>query len=166
MTEILKPLGFALLTARSGAECLDLVTAARPDLFLLDISMPGMSGWDLARALRRSGHDKATIIMVSANLGDGQLGPGGIADVDAVHDDLLPKPFDLATLLDRIGQHLKLDWIEEGEDAAQEPDAERRRRHSFRRPTGWSCCGSAASATCAASRCDLRCSTPTRLSPR
>ncbi|SON54180.1 Aerobic respiration control sensor protein ArcB [Hartmannibacter diazotrophicus] len=114
MTEILKPLGFAVLTARSGEECLAIGPAIRPDLFLLDIAMPGMNGWALARALRRGGHDRTKIIMMSANLGDGQLGPASEtteADDDvALHDDVLPKPFDLDTLLEKIRSHLKLDW--------------------------------------------------------
>ncbi len=120
MAEILRPLGFTVFTAESAAECLDLVAGSRPDLFLLDIAMPGMNGWDLARALRRSGHDRATIIMVSANLGDGQLGPAG--DADALHDDLMAKPFDLDGLLDKIGQHLKLDWIVAGEAGSTDPE--------------------------------------------
>ncbi len=45
MGELLAPLGFTVLAAASGAACLALVEHTKPDLFLIDISMPGMSGW-------------------------------------------------------------------------------------------------------------------------
>ncbi|MBN9011273.1 MAG: response regulator, partial [Rhizobiales bacterium] len=53
--ELLAPLGFTVLTATDGAQCFALARDLRPDLFLLDISMPGMNGWELARRLRDTG---------------------------------------------------------------------------------------------------------------
>src|SRR3546814_9227878 len=47
---ILSPLGCRLVFAQDGAECLRLYREHRPDLILLDIAMPRMSGWDVARA--------------------------------------------------------------------------------------------------------------------
>ena len=45
LREVLTPLGFILLSAPDGPGCLALAQHCRPDLFLLDISMPGMDGW-------------------------------------------------------------------------------------------------------------------------
>ena len=90
--------------------------------------MPGMSGWDLARMLRSRGLD-TPILMMSANLGE--LSPAvtrSRTDVSRVeaglrprrttaappHDAVLPKPFDLARLLDLIEALLALTWIEGG----------------------------------------------------
>jgi len=105
MREMLSPLGFVVLTAADGRACLDLVVTTRPDLFFVDIRMPGMSGWDLVSALRERGVTEP-IVMLSANIGDG----AGPASADAGHNDALAKPFDLAQLLDKIGAQLALDW--------------------------------------------------------
>ncbi|MGV3575763.1 MAG: ATP-binding protein [Devosia sp.] len=105
MREMLSPLGFVVLTAADGPACLELVATTRPDIFFIDIRMPGMSGWDLVAALRDRGAAEP-IVMLSANIGDG----AGPASADAGHNDALAKPFDLAQLLDKIGAQLALDW--------------------------------------------------------
>ncbi|MCX5495893.1 ATP-binding protein [Kaistia dalseonensis] len=106
--QILEPIGFIVLAVADGPACLALTVDIRPDLFLLDISMPGMTGWELALKLRENGHG-APIIMLSANLGE--MHPE--ATEDTAHDGALPKPFDVRQLLDRIQALLKLDWIDE-----------------------------------------------------
>ena len=106
---ILEPLGFAVLSARDGPTCLSLLADVQPDLFVLDVSMPGMNGWTLAQTLRARGLD-APILMMSANLGEGTPRPAASGEAD--HDAVLPKPFDLATLIDLVGSLLLLDWIE------------------------------------------------------
>ena len=108
MREVLEPLGFSVVTARDGPTCLALVADLSPDLFLLDVSMPGMSGWDLARSLRATGHDRTPIIMLSANIGAGV--PGGADSDENGPDAILPKPFDLDSLLDTLQRLLRLEW--------------------------------------------------------
>ena len=107
MREVLGPLGFSVLTARDGATCLALVADLRPDLFILDLSMPGLSGWELLRALRAGAHGRTPVIVLSANVGDAVPGH---ADSAAMPDAILPKPFDLHRLLDEIERLLRLDW--------------------------------------------------------
>jgi CheY-like chemotaxis protein len=106
MRELLQPLDFVVLTAGGGAECLTLVQAVRPDLFFIDISMPGMDGWELVERLREA-DCAAPIVMLSANVGE------GAAATDRGHDDMLGKPVDLKQVLDKLEGHLGLDWIEE-----------------------------------------------------
>ncbi|RVU19392.1 hybrid sensor histidine kinase/response regulator [Methylobacterium oryzihabitans] len=106
MREILAPLGFTLMTAADGPSCLALAGDCRPDLFLLDIAMPGMTGWELARALRATGHGPARIAMMSANVHEISPQRGE----DAPHDAMIPKPFDLRDLLSCIQGLLGLDW--------------------------------------------------------
>ena len=109
---ILEPLGFAVLSARDGPTCLSLIADVAPDLFVLDVSMPGMDGFTLARALRARGLD-APVLMMSANLGEASPGSGAAGRGEAAdHDAVLPKPFDLAALIDSVGALLGLDWIE------------------------------------------------------
>lgn len=110
MSEVLDALGFSVLTARSGAECLILSSAAKLDLFLIDISMPVMNGWQLATRLRASGQS-APILMVSANIGDGTLA----AEKSGNHSDTIAKPVDLLELNEKIALHLGLEWIEKAE---------------------------------------------------
>jgi signal transduction histidine kinase len=50
--DLLAPVGFNVAVAASGAECLALASERTPNLVLLDISTPDMSGWDVAAALR------------------------------------------------------------------------------------------------------------------
>ena len=117
MQEVLQPLGFAVLTARDGPTCLALVADLRPDLFLLDIAMPGMSGWELTRALRLGGHAGTPIVLLSANVGD--TGPDHRLEDGEGPDAVLPKPFDMDRLLDEIERLLQLRWT-----AGEEPGVE------------------------------------------
>ena len=109
MRAVLEPLGFSVLSARDGPTCLALVADVRPDLFLLDIAMPGMSGWELAEALRTLRNIAVPIVMLSANVGDSAPLPAQSEACDAV----LPKPFDLTRLLDTLQRLLRLSWIED-----------------------------------------------------
>ena len=54
LTEVIGHAGYATLTASSGEEALQLVAQGEPDLALLDITMPGMSGLELAATLKAS----------------------------------------------------------------------------------------------------------------
>ena len=103
--EVLVPLDFVVLTAASGPECLALIEGIRPDLFLIDISMPQMNGWQLVSRLREAG-EKAPIIMLSANIGDATGDHEG-------HNDTLAKPFDVRQLQNKIARLLTLEWIYE-----------------------------------------------------
>ena len=105
MREALVPLGFILLTAPDGPTCIKLAEECEPDLFLLDIAMPGMDGNETAKRLRAAGHTRAGIIMVSANM----TASKERVPEDA-HDEFIPKPIDLQKLLDSLGGLLKLEW--------------------------------------------------------
>ncbi len=115
MREILAPMDFTVLAAASGADCLALSRDVGADLFLIDISMPGMSGWELVEQLRGSGQ-VAPIIMLSANIGDGSA-TGALRG----HNDTLAKPFAVGQLADKLAVHLGLTWVHEGEEKHADP---------------------------------------------
>lgn len=115
MEEVLRPLDFTVLTARSAADCLSLIEGLKPDLFLIDISMPGMNGWELVERLRSLGQS-GPIIMLSANIGDGS------ASARNGHNDTLAKPFDIRQLADKLALHMRLDWVYQSDTTAQEPE--------------------------------------------
>lgn len=101
--EILAPLGFMLFDAIDGAECLAVAAQCQPDLFLLDISMPGLDGWQVARRLRQSGYCEP-IVMVSANVQDIAVHP------QSPHNEYVIKPIEIRQLLRKIGAVLELEW--------------------------------------------------------
>jgi adenylate cyclase len=102
---ILSPRGYRVVTARSGAEALQKVTDEAPDLVLLDILMPGMSGYEVAQHLR---HDPATrvlpIVMVTA-LGAQEE---KVKAIEVGADDFLTKPINQLELLARVKSLLRI----------------------------------------------------------
>lgn len=50
---ILRKAGYTIVTASSGSECLDVLKKEKPDLILLDIMMPDMSGYEVYGAIRK-----------------------------------------------------------------------------------------------------------------
>jgi CheY-like chemotaxis protein len=113
LREVLTPLGFILLSAPDGPSCVALAQHCRPDLFLLDISMPGMDGWTVAKTLRDDGHHQARILMISASA----LEVHGTPLAQPFHDGYLMKPIDIPRLLETIRQLLKLEWRYDVEEA-------------------------------------------------
>jgi len=114
---LLQPLRFEVITASNGASGLALALQERPALVMMDISMPDLSGWEVARQLRDStALASMKIVMVSANAHE--YGPGG---ADCPHDGFVMKPVDMQLLLDTIANLLGLQWSHETEtDAAVE----------------------------------------------
>jgi signal transduction histidine kinase/ActR/RegA family two-component response regulator len=106
LREVLTPLGFILLAAPEGPACVALAQHCRPDLFLLDISMPGMDGWTVAKTLRDNGHRHARILMISASA----LEAHGTPLAQPFHDGYLMKPIDIPRFLETIRQLLKIEW--------------------------------------------------------
>jgi len=108
LTTLLVPLGFEIAVARDGATCLELAAAQVPHLVLLDISMPDLTGWEVAKRLRAAeGLQRLKILMVSANAHE--YTPGG--DGGHLHDGFLVKPIDVGLLLDSVGTLLGLEWL-------------------------------------------------------
>ncbi len=104
---LLEPLNFSLFTASNGREGLQRATESEPDLAMIDISMPDMKGWELAKKLRELPQlQQLKIIMVSANVHEYNAGGEGHG-----HDAFVMKPIDLQVLLESIGSLLRLKWV-------------------------------------------------------
>ena len=106
LSDLLIPLGFTTLEAFDADSCIQLLDAAKPDLFILDVSMPGKTGLELATMLREKGI-RAPILMLSANA---QL-PDQSSQDKASYNDYLVKPITNSALLDKLAHYLKLNWI-------------------------------------------------------
>jgi CheY-like chemotaxis protein len=103
---LLEPRGFAVEGAGGGAEGLALAASGQPDLVLLDVSMPGMSGWDIAATLRQRHGPALRIVMLSGELPDS----GPVEAEGAGADVFVTKPFDFDQLLGVISAQLGLEW--------------------------------------------------------
>lgn len=113
MQNLLQPLGFTVHAAACGADGLVLAAAHPVDLVLLDIQMPGLSGWETASRLRAAHGARLRIVMVSADAHE--LHAGG--DGSSAHDAFVTKPVAFDTLLGVIGTQLGLVWRQEPEAA-------------------------------------------------
>jgi CheY-like chemotaxis protein len=104
---LLTPLGFELHCAPDGRAGLELAAQCRPDLAMVDLSMPGMTGWQVVDALRANAAQAALkIVIVSANAHE--FSPGG-AGHD--HDAFLIKPIDMHRMLECLAVQLELQWV-------------------------------------------------------
>ncbi|ARN24016.1 hybrid sensor histidine kinase/response regulator [Piscinibacter gummiphilus] len=108
LASVLEPLGFELLQAASGHQCLEIVSAFRPDAVLMDLAMPGIDGWATIRAMRAQRLTDAPVAIVSGNAFDKELDN----DVGVRPEDFVLKPVRVNELLDWLGARLGLDWIE------------------------------------------------------
>jgi DNA-binding response OmpR family regulator len=91
--------GYKIVTASSGEEGLKKAETAKPDLILLDILLPGMSGLEVARKLKKNKLTKnIPIIIVTALIGKDVMSEG----VKDGAEYLISKPFDPAELLAEI----------------------------------------------------------------
>ncbi|MGE5094693.1 MAG: response regulator transcription factor [Betaproteobacteria bacterium] len=89
--------GYETRVVTDGTQVMDHVESFSPDLVLLDVMLPGRSGFDICRHIR-SHHGRTRVLMLTAK--------GGRADVangmEAGADDYVTKPFSTHDLLDRV----------------------------------------------------------------
>jgi DNA-binding response OmpR family regulator len=109
LAENLRADDFTVLTAASGGEAIDALAASRPDVLLLDVVLPDMSGYDVCRRLRQGDavndlwDPDLPIIMLSAKAEHTDR----VRGLNRGADDYVTKPFHYPELLARIGAVLK-----------------------------------------------------------
>ncbi len=106
LATLLLPLGFRVIEASNGAECLRAARLHKPDAVLLDIAMPGIDGWETCRRLRDERQYAGAVIMVSANAFDNTPALREMGRCD----DFVVKPVLEAELLDKLQRHMALEW--------------------------------------------------------
>src|SRR5437870_13047890 len=74
--------GFTVLTASDGASALRTARTGRPDLVVLDLSLPGLDGLDVARPLRREREVPTSMLTARTEVSDNPVGLGLGADGD------------------------------------------------------------------------------------
>jgi DNA-binding response OmpR family regulator len=96
---LLKRGGYEVRVARSGDEALELIEASPPDLVLLDVMMPGRSGYEVCKRLRERPEWKdLKIIMLSAKGRDAEVSRGLALGADVY----ITKPFSTRDLMAKI----------------------------------------------------------------
>jgi CheY-like chemotaxis protein len=104
ISTILKHFDFDCLVANSGPEALAMVKERKPDLVLLDISMPQMSGFDALTALRSNPATRdIPVMLVTSHHDEANLVKGFALGAD----DYVTKPFNSGELMARINHVLR-----------------------------------------------------------
>ena len=89
--------GFEIVTATDGEKGVALATSEKPDLILMDISLPGLNGWDATKQIRRNGVATPIIALTAhAMSGDREK------TLEAGCDEYETKPVELEVLLAKI----------------------------------------------------------------
>lgn len=105
LAELLSVKGYQTVTASSGAEALARLASERPDMVLLDVMMPGMSGYEVCAAIRADpAHAMLPVVLVTALDPAKERAKG----LEAGADDFLTKPLNQAELLARVRSLLRI----------------------------------------------------------
>ncbi len=100
---LLKNGPYTLLTAEDGEEAIRKALAERPDLILMDIVMPKMTGFEAVEALRQKQETKDTPIIMVTTRGEGPNVEQGFASGCT---DYITKPIDGVELLSKVRSYL------------------------------------------------------------
>jgi DNA-binding NarL/FixJ family response regulator len=99
IVEVLRQAGFQTLAAGTGPEALELLDRMRPDLAVIDVHLPGTSGYEIHRRLRDQFGDELPVIFIS---GERTEPYDRVAGLLLGADDYVVKPFDPDELATRV----------------------------------------------------------------
>ncbi|MBD1929542.1 AAA family ATPase [Trichocoleus sp. FACHB-90] len=112
LVKMLSPLGFEIVEATDGQDCLNKAEQLNPDCILMDLMMPELNGFEATRRIKRSPELKDVVVIgTSASVFEFDQDKSK----EAGCNDFLPKPIRVEDLLDKLNVHLNLEWVyEEG----------------------------------------------------
>ena len=105
LTDLLTIKGYDVVTASNGEEALVRIKTEKPDLVLLDVMMPGISGYDVCRRIREDPETTLLPVVLCTSLDPQQERINGIA---AGADDFLGKPINQPELFARVASLLRI----------------------------------------------------------
>jgi DNA-binding response OmpR family regulator len=104
--------GYAVQEAENGTDALARLDSFRPDIVLLDLMLPDISGFDVCRDIRRAG-SRVPILILSAKSEEIDV----VVGLEIGADDYIVKPFRPRELLARIAAHLRKSRLEDERDS-------------------------------------------------
>jgi signal transduction histidine kinase/ligand-binding sensor domain-containing protein/CheY-like chemotaxis protein len=108
LVDLLQPLGFDVCAVADGQQAVETAQAWQPNVILMDLVMPVLTGIEATREIRRQpALAGALIVAVSASVLDADKEKSRVAGCDA----FLRKPVEMEKLLDLLETHLKLNWL-------------------------------------------------------
>lgn len=114
--QLLERANYTVFTAANGADALTLVKRERPDLILLDVMMPGVSGLDVCAEIK---HNPDTCLTPVVLISGAQERRTVIAGLDAGADDFLNKPIDPEELYTRVRSLMRLKRVTDDLESAE-----------------------------------------------
>jgi two-component system, cell cycle response regulator DivK len=102
---LLSGVGYRVLEAADGAEAVEVVRRERPGLVLMDVTMPGTSGWNAVRTLKQDIETRAIPIIVVTGLASAWDRDASMA---SGCDEYLAKPVPPARLIEEVRKFLPL----------------------------------------------------------
>jgi DNA-binding response OmpR family regulator len=96
LKEVLQPIRYDCLEAANGTQALNLIKIESPDLIILDIAMPDISGFQVLRYIRQTSN--IPVIMLSARTETADK----VESLQLVADDYVTKPFEMAEMTARV----------------------------------------------------------------
>jgi putative two-component system response regulator len=114
--QLLEHAHYTVLTATNGRDALEIVKRERPDLVLLDVVMPGISGLDVCAELKRNADTRLTPVVLISGEQERQT---RLAGLDAGADDFLNKPVDSEELHARVRSLVRLKRLTDDLESAE-----------------------------------------------
>lgn len=105
IVDVLSSLDHIVLQASDGVTGLEMAQAEKPDLVLMDLSLPRMDGWEATRQIKANPDIQQTpVIALTAHamIGDRERA------LEAGCDDYITKPINLSILISKLEQYLKV----------------------------------------------------------
>jgi CheY-like chemotaxis protein len=103
ITDVLQSLGYEAILARDGEEGVKMAGTEKPDLVLMDLSLPKMDGWTATRLIKAD--ENLANIPVIALTAHAMVGDRDRA-LEAGCDDYLTKPLNLRELAQKLSEHI------------------------------------------------------------
>jgi putative two-component system response regulator len=116
LRQLLERNGYRVCTASNGEEALAAVAETPPDLVLLDVRMPGRSGFEVCREIKGNPSSRLIPVVLVTALSDSE---DRIQGINAGADDFLTKPFNAAELAARVRSLVRMKRYTDDLDSAE-----------------------------------------------